>query len=359
MRDPRVSKDPRRHWPAYTNGGVPEQWPFRIWVDIRNALASEGEEHVRLRRLIAPAFSPRRVRQLQPGIEALVDDRLDDLSRLPAGPVDLREHLAWVFPLQVVNLMLGVPLDMEVEFRHLVGANMSTHYSPEEAKANAQAYFQLLDTLVGVKRDLPGDDITTQLVRQHDGGTITYRELIDSLMLLIGAGHETTMNALDHAIVNLLTHPDQLALVLAGHAPWDAVIDETLRHEAPVANILLRFAAEEIHDAESGTTIEQGEAIVINVAAAGRDPEVHRDPDLFDLTRIPSGRHIAFGHGPHYCLGADLARLELRIMLERLFRRFPSLQLAVPRSELQRQPSFISNGHMFIWAFRQQGEGPA
>ncbi|MFI7087730.1 cytochrome P450 [Streptomyces anulatus] len=299
------------------------------------------------------------MRQLQPGIEALVEDRLDDLARLPAGPVDLREHLAWVFPLQVVNLMLGVPRDMEDEFRHLVGANMSTHYSPEEARANAQAYYQLLDSLVDIKRNLPGDDITTHLVRQHDGGTITYRELIDSIMLLIGAGHETTMNALDHAIVNLLTHPDQLALVLAGHAPWDAVIDETLRHEAPVANILLRFATEEIHDADSGTTIVQGEAIVINVAAAGRDPQVHRDPDMFDITRLPSGRHIAFGYGSHYCLGADLAKLELRIVLERLFLRFPSLCLAVPRSDLQRQPSFISNGHMFLWAFRDRGEEPA
>ncbi|MFJ1662503.1 cytochrome P450 family protein [Streptomyces anthocyanicus] len=352
MMDDRVSKDPRRHWPAYNNGGVPALWPFRIWVDIRNALSTYGEEHARLRQLIAPAFSTRRVRQLQPSIEDIVERRLDDLEAQPEGPVDLRKDFAWLIPLQVVNLLLGIPKDMEETFRHLVGANMSTHYTPEQAEANGRAYYELLDSLVETKRRSPGDDITTHLVGLHDKGTVSRKELIDSLMLLVGAGHETTMNALDQACVSLLSHPEQLALVQSGQVSWGAAIDETLRHQSPVANILLRFAVETIHDAETGTTIEQGEAIVINLAAAGRDPLLHHQPADFDLTRASRRQHIAFGHGPHYCLGAELARLELRTSLDRLFQRFPSMSLAVPAADLKPLPSFISNGHQAIPVLR-------
>ncbi|WP_217231343.1 cytochrome P450 family protein [Streptomyces anulatus] len=352
MMDDRVSKDPRRHWPAYNSGGVPAHWPFRIWVDIRNALSTYGEDHARLRQLIAPAFSPRRVRQLLPGITSIVDRRLDDLEARAEGPVDLRKDFAWLIPLQVVNMMLGIPEDLEETFRYLVGANMSTHYTPEQAAANGKAYYELLDSLIETKRRSPGDDITTHLVGLHDQGDVSRKELVDSLMLLVGAGHETTMNALDQACVNLLSHPAQLALVQSGQVSWDAVIDETLRHQSPVANILLRFAVETIHDAETGTTIEQGEAIVINLAAAGRDPLLHHQPADFDVTRAARRQHIAFGHGPHFCLGAELARLELRISLERLFRRFPSMTLAVPAAALKPLPSFISNGHAAIPALR-------
>ncbi|MFE7484957.1 cytochrome P450 [Streptomyces sp. NPDC057552] len=352
MMDDRVSKDPRRHWPAYNNGGVPARWPLAIWVDIRNALSTYGEEHSRLRQLIAPAFSPRRVRQLQPSIETIVDVRVADLAAQPEGAVDLRKDFAWLIPLQVVSLLLGIPREMEETFRRLVGANMSTHHTPEQAEANGMAYYDLLDRLVETKRRSPGDDITTHLVGLHDKGAVSRKELLDSLLLMVGAGHETTMNALDQACVSLLSHPEQLTLLQSGQVSWDAAIDETLRHQSPVANIIIRFAVETIHDAPSGTTIEQGEAIVINLAAAGRDPLLHHRPTDFDVTRAARRQHIAFGHGPHYCLGAELARLELRTALERLFRRFPSMSLAVPAAHLRPLPSFISNGHQEIPALR-------
>ena len=359
LTDRRISKDAHQHWPAYIRGEIPERWPLRVWVDVRNALTAYGAEHTRLRRLIGPAFSARRVRALTPAIERITAELLDKLDRLatatPDTPVDYREHFAWVLPLQVVNTLLGVPDAMHDDFRDAIGGLFATDLSEEQALANHQRIGRLLDELIDVKRRQPGDpdegDVTTALIAAHDdetGTSLTDQELADSLMLLIGAGHETTVNLLDHATVNLLTHPDQLDLLRREKVTWADAVEEALRHQAPLANILMRFAVEDVHDEATGFTFAQGEPIVINYAAVGRDPGRHTDADRFDITRPTRRDHLAFGHGVHYCLGAELARLEGRIALPALFARFPDMRLAVPAAELRPLESFISNGHQAV-----------
>ncbi|MFE7120470.1 cytochrome P450, partial [Streptomyces sp. NPDC057654] len=179
---------------------------------------------------------------------------------------------------------------------------------------------------------------------EGDGRGLSEAELVDTLLLMFGAGHEPTVNLIDNAVHALLTRPRQLALVRAGHATWHDVIEETLRAETPVANILMRYAIEDIR-LDGGPLISKGDAIIASYAAAGRHPELHGDSaDRFDVTRADK-EHLAFGYGVHYCIGAPLARLEAAVALPLLFGRFPRLRPAVPAAELRQVSSFISNGH--------------
>ncbi|MFE6520878.1 cytochrome P450 [Streptomyces sp. NPDC057794] len=344
-----VSKDASRHWPAYIRGEIPEDWPSRIFVDVRNALTAYGPEHRRLRRPLAAAFTPRRVRALIPQIEAITRSLLDDLGgTAPGDVVDLRQRLTWRLPLMVVNAVFGTPDHLGDQFREAAGALFATDISPEQAQtANARMY-ALIDELIAYKAAHPAGDLSTDLIKAQAAGEITGQELRDSFVLIISAGHETTVNALNHAIINLSTHPDQLALALHGAVPWEQVVEEVLRYEPPVATLIMRFAVHDIYDEPSGVHFRQGDAIAINYAAAGRDPHRHGDTaDLFDITRTDT-THLSFGHGPHLCVGAELARVEARIALQRLFERYPGLRLAIHPTRLQPLPSNISNGHTHL-----------
>ncbi|MFG2463401.1 cytochrome P450 [Streptomyces sp. NPDC048523] len=344
---PKISKDAYQHWPAYINREIPDDWPLRIWVDVRNALTAYSAEHKRLRRPLAAAFSTRRVRALAPQITDVTRTLLDELAVTgPDDEVDLRARFAWRLPLQVVNLILGVPDEFHDDFRDSVGALFITTTSPEEGQAAIVRIYELIDKLIGYKRRNQADDITSQLIAAQYAGEISEKELADSFILLIGAGHETTVNAIDHAVVNLLTHPEQLALATSGAIGWTQVVEECLRHQAPVATVILRFAVEDVHDETTGLTFGRGDAIAINYAAAGRDPRVHGDSaGQFDITRPTTGKHLAFGHGAHLCVGAEIARIEIRTALEELFARFPNVSLAVDPDQLEPLPSIITNGH--------------
>jgi cytochrome P450 len=344
-----ISKDAYRHWPSYINGEIPDTWALSTWVGVVNALTAYGAEHDRLRRPLQAAFSPRRVRALIPQIEAITHSLLDDLQA--AGPdevVDLRAHFAWLLPLRVANLVLGVPEELHDPFRDAIGAIFATNLPPEEAQAAPARIYSLIARLIDAKRQNPGDDVTSLLIDEHASGELTERELADSLLLLISAGHETTVNLLDHGITNLATHPSQRDLATRGEIPWDQVVEETLRHQAPIASVPLRFAVREVVDEPTGLTFAPGDALVINYAAAGRDPGRHpHNPDAFDVTRDTARDHLAFGHGSHLCVGAELARIEGRIAFDALFARFPSLRLAAPEG-LGPLESFISNGHKHL-----------
>ncbi|MFI5498041.1 cytochrome P450 [Nocardia asteroides] len=352
LADPRVSKDAAQHWGSFINGEVTAEWPLFPWVAVDNMFTAYGADHRRLRKLVSPAFTHRRTAALRPRVEELVTTLLDDIAKAPAGEsVDLRETFAYPVPIQVICELMGVPEEMEPALRTCVARFFDTEITPEAAQANYVEMFGLIGDLVALRRDHPGDDMTSVLIsaRDEDGERLTEKEMVDTLMLVINAGHETTVNLLDQAIFNLLTHPEQLAAVREGRATWDDVIEETLRYESPVAHLPLRYAVDDIEIGD--IRIAKGEAILASYAAAGRDPGVHgAGAATFDVTRIKKD-HVAFGHGAHHCIGAPLARLEAAIALPALFDRFPALRFAADPAQVPPVIGFISNGHRELPVF--------
>jgi cytochrome P450 len=353
LTDPRVSKDPRRHWTQWINGEIAPEWPLFTWVAVQNMFTAYGGEHKRLRALVSKAFTARRTAALRPRIEeiaAILLARIEEAGR-QGQVVDLREEFCYPLPIRVISELLGLPEEQGAELRAVVDGVFHTSATPEEVTDNYARFYAALGELVALKRRSPGDDLTSALIAARDEGDtrLSEQELLDTLVLMISAGHETTVNLMDNAIHLLLTHPDQLAHVRSGRVLWEDVVEEALRVEAPVAGLPLRYAVEDLEMSEfggpEGVVIGKGEAILAAYAAAGRHPGKYgEDADRFDVTRIDK-EHLSFGHGVHFCLGAPLGRLEARIALRALFDCFPGLRLAVPKDELEPVDSFISNGH--------------
>ncbi|MEU5083253.1 MULTISPECIES: cytochrome P450 family protein [Streptomyces] len=338
---PGVSRDLKKTVPAYQPGSVPWLSP---WVDLDSMATADGREHARLRKLITPAFTPRRVERLRSHIEADVTMLLDQLATRPADePVDLHQEFSYSVPTQVICDLFGIPDDQRPEVLRVFREVARTGLSEEESVALYNDLVAAMHLLITTKRTAPADDLTSFLLAAREEGeeSLNEHELVSTLLLMIGGGSQTTINLLDHTIRELLARPDQLSILRADPERWDDAVEESLRVHCPVMHLPMRWAKEDI-DLGEGVVIRAGDAILICYGAHGRDPGVHRDPETFDIDREDKD-HIAFGLGAHFCPGSHLARLEARIALPALFDRFPRLALAVDPEDVPPGQTFIGN----------------
>lgn len=340
MSDSRFAKN-YRNWASYQRGEIPEGHPLLGMVQLDNMLHSDGDDHGRLRGLISKAFTPRRVRELRPQVEKLVGELLDGMED-GSGRADVKADLATPLPMGVICELFGIPERDKLTVRELVSNVFSTVSSPEEAADTQRRVNELFSGLIADKRENPGEDLTSALIGSHDeNDRLSEVELLDTLWLMMAAGFETTMGALTNTVRALLTHRDQLDLVRRGECSWDAVIEEGLRWDTSVASLPFRFPTEDVEI--GGRTLREGEPILVSFASANRDPEQHGDAaEVFDITRKQK-RHLSFGHGVHFCLGAPLARMEMQVALPALFDRFPDLALAADSSTLTPFASIFTN----------------
>lgn len=308
---------------------------------VDHMLDADPPKHARLRRLVTGAFTPRRTAQLAPRIEQIAHDLLDALA--PAGETDLVEAFNAPLPVTVIAELLGIPQEHREDFRRW-SANAMQVASPEH-RSSLVGLHALLRDLVKAKRRAPKDDLLSALVAAHDqkDGRLSEDELVGTAMLLIVAGHETTVNLLGNATLALLQSPDQLQLLRDKPKLLPGAVEEFLRLDTSVERSTNRYAAEDLE--LGGVTIPRGSIVTVALGSAGHDASEARgeDPLVLDVTR-PHARHLAFGHGIHYCLGAPLARLEVSIALGVLLSRVPELELAVPAHSLAWIPSGMMRG---------------
>ncbi|RMI32755.1 cytochrome P450 [Nocardia stercoris] len=298
-----------------------------------NLVVMDGAEHARLRRLAAGAFTHRRMEQLRPRVQEVVDTLLDRMIA-QGPPADLVRDLALPLPITMICELLGVPYEDRDQFGTWTDTVLAlSAYSPEQIFAAREELKTYLTELVARRRAQPADDVLSTLVEARDEhDELTEDELVQFGVTLLIAGYETTVNQIGNFTYTLLTHPDQLDLLRADPALLPTAIEELLRFTPMATSPLLSRIA--LEDTElGGTLVAAGDAVVAHNPAANRDPAVFDRPDELDLTRRHNP-HLAFGYGPHHCLGAHLARIELQVAIGTLFHRLPTLRFAVPVDDL-------------------------
>jgi cytochrome P450 len=303
---------------------------------MRPFLFMDPPDHTRLRGLVQKAFTPKTVENLRPRIQEIVDDLM--AQALGRGSMDVIEDLAYPLPVRVITEMLGVPHEDHDTFKgwskELAGA-LDPDFTTPQAVADrreraAAAFVEYFQSLIAERRRQPRDDLLTALITAEDeGNKLTEKELLSTLILLLVAGHETTVNLIANGVLAFTRHPDQLQRLRNDPALVRTAVEEVLRYDPPV-QFTARVALESM-DIDA-TTLEQGAQAILLIAAANRDPEQFDNPDTFDVGR-QDNRHLSFGLGAHFCLGAPLARAESQVALEAMATRVTDLALAVDAPE--------------------------
>jgi cytochrome P450 len=302
----------------------------------------DDPEHRRLRRLVVKPFTPKAVASLGARVGTIAHALLDDLERWDG--VDLRNDFALPIPTTVIAEMVGV--DEADRDRFLAGmqaafGGLSADHGEQAWDEDVKGVIDLVRDLVARRRVEPRDDILTGLVHaEEEGDQLSDDELVAMVFTLVSAGYETTYSLITNAVVTLLDHPDQLGRLRttpADDALWRSAVEEIVRYTGTVASTEAITAAEDV--TWHGETIPAGAIVFPVLGAANRDPAAFEDPERFDITRHPNN-HLGFGHGVHFCLGANLARMETRVALQVLLERSPHLRLAVDRADIGIEPVF-------------------
>jgi cytochrome P450 len=335
LTDPRIKKR------GAANGPYAHRLPPEVTRGIHtNLLSLNSPDHTRLRRLVSATFTRRRVDDMAPFVRTVTAEMLDAVDG--PGKVDLLPDFAYPIPIRTISALLGISVGAEADFRRWTVPLTAPEFTDYETYLSAAAaLLDLLRQLIAEKRDRPGDDLFSALIQARDGDDrLSEDELTSMAYMLVIAGHETTVNLIANAVLALLTHPEQLALLRARPDLIETTIEEALRFDGPVHSTVPALAAEPVEI--GGVTIPPGEPILVALLAAGRDPARHAEPDRFDLSRT-STSHLAFGYGIHHCVGAPLARLEARTAVQALIERFPAMSLAVPADDLIRTRALVMN----------------
>ncbi|MFF7588070.1 cytochrome P450 [Kitasatospora purpeofusca] len=340
LADPRLSSR-RPHLNSHIRASLitPEEMAALRPSDL---LTSDPPEHTRLRRLVNGQFTTRRINQLAARIQAIVDQHLDALATAPR-PADLMATVALPVPSLVISELLGVPFADRDRYQRLTAELLSLDRTRDQLLASKAEMKSYLLHLIGLRRAEPADDLLSGLLHaQATDTTLTDDEIAALAQLVLIAGHETTANVIGLATL-LLLRPPRLWDTVRHHPDLvDGVIEETLRFATVLQFGLLRVAREPL--AVAGQTIQAAERVVLHLPAANRDPARFTDPDHFDPHRPDAAKHLSFGHGPHHCIGDQLARIELRTVLTTMLRRFPDLRLAADPDEIPTHQHRVVHG---------------
>lgn len=332
LKDNRFIKDMRTVFPdEMTDENLPPIAQSMLFVD--------PPDHHRLRSLVQSGFTPKRIEKLRGRIEEIAREQAKIMSN--KRTVDFINAYAFPIPIRVICELLGIPSEDQLDFQRWSNALVDINDDSEYDKVNLE-FMAYLEKLTEQKRVSPGEDLMSYLIQAEEGGErLTVSELYGVIMLLIVAGHETTVNLIANGLLALLTHPEQLALLKADPSLVAQAIEELLRFNGPVEFSTDRWAKESF--TFMGQQVEKGDHVIVSLASADHDPSVFVKPSNLDITREKSP-HLAFGKGLHYCLGAPLARLEGEIAIRVLLEEYPDITLAAELSELEWRQSLIIRG---------------
>jgi cytochrome P450 PksS len=328
--DERIVKNPQN---------VKESGNGMVWMPkamdplMHNMLNSDEPDHRRLRNLVHKAFTPRMIMALAPRIEAITNELVDEMMQ--KEEVELIRDLALPLPTRVIAEMMGIPMEEREAFRRFTSRFLvnPTPVNMIKAIPAVFGYFKYIRGLAAKRRVKPQDDLLTALVQaEEDGDRFTEDELLGMTFLLLVAGHETTVNLIANGTLALLQNPDQLALLQSDPGLMETAVEEFLRYDGPLLTTEASFAKEPI--TLHSVTMPQGALILPAILSANRDETVFENPDQLDIRRTPN-KHLAFGKGIHYCLGAPLARLEGKIAFCTLLHRCPNLRLNAAPEQLR------------------------
>ncbi|WP_426364245.1 cytochrome P450 family protein [Streptomyces sp. E-08] len=346
LADQRLSKNPAHHDESpHARGktGIPGERKAELMTHLLNI---DPPDHTRLRRLVSKAFTPRRVAEFAPRVQELTDRLID--SFVERGSADLIHEFAFPLPIYAICDLLGVPPEDQDDFRDWAGMMIRHGGGPRGGVARSVKKMRgYLAELIHRKREEPGDDLISGLIKASDHGEhLTENEAAAMAFILLFAGFETTVNLVGNGLYALLRHPEQRALLQASLAAGETGlletgVEELLRFDGPVEMATWRYATRAL--TIGGQEIPAGDPVLVVLAAADRDPERFDGPDVLDLARRDN-QHLGYGHGIHYCLGAPLARLEGQAALATLLTRLPDLRLAADPAELRWRGGLIMRG---------------